>query len=79
MISSCKMRPTWWLPLTWLIGTRSASIMQSRVSNEVALQVLRKLLTVHHAHHAPRRRVHEDSLLGATSMKTVMDSVVGST
>ena len=57
------------------MATRSASIIQSRSSNEAALQVLRKLLSPSYAHHAPRRRVLVDSLLGATFMKTMMDSV----
>ena len=28
VITSCKTRQSWWLLLTWLIGTRSAPIMQ---------------------------------------------------
>ena len=43
MITSCKARPSWWLPLTWLIGTRSASIMPVNLAYDHALQIIRKL------------------------------------
>ena len=41
MITSCKMRPIWWLPLTWLIGTRSASIIPVSFPHARAFQIMR--------------------------------------
>ena len=41
MITSCKMRPSWWLPLTWLIGTRSASIIPVSFPHGRAFQIMR--------------------------------------
>ena len=48
--------------------------MQSRLSHEAALQIMRKLLSPS-CHLARRRRVYVDSRYRRTSMKTVMDSV----
>ena len=48
MITSCKVRPSWWLPLTWLIGARSASIMPVRLAHGRALEGLLHLWEGHH-------------------------------
>ena len=43
VITSCKRCSSWWLPLTWLTGTRSAVIVLTSFSNGDALQMMRKL------------------------------------
>ena len=45
MITSCKMRPSWWPPLTWLIGTWSVSIMPVSFLHGCVFQIMRSMIS----------------------------------
>ena len=65
MITSWKMRPIWWLLLTWLIGTRSASIIPLSFPHGRALQIMRRMISPSNMMLPARRRDHLDSSIGA--------------
>ena len=68
------MRSSWWLPLTWLIGSRSASIMPVSLAHGRALEMMRSDQSIQSILHDGGGD-HVDSLHGATSMMTVSVSV----
>ena len=79
MINSCKKRPSRWLLLTWPTATRSASIMQVSFGREGNLRMMRSSSVHRHAHLHGGGGDHVEGQIGATSMKMVLDSVVGLT
>ena len=75
MITSRRTRRSWWLPLARPTATMPQSIMQSRLSNEAAFQILRQLLSPFSPFSRARQRDHVDSPFRSTSMKLMHDCV----
>ena len=78
MITSRRTRRSWWLPLARPTATMPQSIMQSRLSNEAAFQILRQLLSPF-SPSCSSAACHVDSPFRSTSMKLMHDCVNGIT
>ena len=75
VITSCKTRPSWWLLLTWLIGSRSALIMPVSFMHGCALQMTQEEIRSSWR----RSPVARGEQLSCTFMLTVCESDVGLT
>ena len=75
VITSCKTRPSWWLVLTWLVGSRSAPIMPVSFLHGCALQMMQEEIRSSWR----RSPVAHGEQLSCTFMLTVCDSGVGLT
>ena len=77
--SSCTMWTSWRLPVTWRVGTRSASIMPTSLAHGRALLIMRRLISPSSMMLLARRGDHMDWTDGATSKRIVSEPDVGLT